>query len=181
MPDVNGKFVLMQAPAALPGKCTGCGTARHANGFIDTGYDADFWGVIYYCYECVLDMASKFGFIGPETADNLNKKIAELETESANQRAAILGLEHTVDGLLQVRDTGISDLTVPIQPESTPESEPEEITPQEEYIYLGKPVSEEPDYTITDGNSEANDNVSESGSAGISDDDGLASWAELSI
>lgn len=181
MPDNNGKFVLLEAPAALPGKCTGCGRANDARGFIDTGYDADFWGVIYYCYECVLDMASKFGFIGPDTAEKLMNKIAELQVETASQRAAILGLEETVDGLLRVRDSGASDITVPVQPESITKPEVEETVAEEESANLGDCVSEEPDFAVTTGDSEINDPLVEQKSSGVSSDNGLADWAELSI
>lgn len=181
MPDNHGQFTLLQAPSALPGKCTGCGRATDPRGFIDTGYDADFWGVIYYCYECVLDMASKFGFAGPDVVEQMQNRIGELEVETTSQRAAILGLEDTVDGLLRVRDSGASNITVPTQSDTSDKPEVEETASEEIPEDYREPVSEDTDYTITVGDTEINDDVSESGAAGISDDDGLASWAELSI
>lgn len=179
MPDNHGQFVLMQSPGALPGKCGGCGKATEPRGFIDTGFDADFYGVLYYCYECVLDMASKFGFVTPEVVEELKRRIGELEVETTNQRAAILGLEDTVDGLLRVRDSGASDITVPAQPDTPIEPEiAESIAEQDEFPDILAPVTE-PDVEF--GNPEINDNAGEQESAGISVDDGLASWAELSI
>ena len=166
MSDVNGAFSLTQSPQALPGKCGQCGKAKDNLGFIDTGLQFDFYGALIFCSECVLDMASKFGYINMETADNLKSRVAALEEENMRQRAALLGLEEALDGLQLIRDNlgvGIIDksrLDTLIKPETSelPTKETAEPTP----------VSETTEPNVESGNSEANESPSEQIPVGVS-------------
>lgn len=180
MSDLKSRFSFVLSPQALPGNCAGCGKATDSKGFIDTGFEADFHGVIYFCSECVLDMASNFGLVLPEVMDKLKGQISELELESANQRKAILGLEEVVEGLLAVRDSGVSNIVVPTQSEPIIESQVEEITPEPEYQDFGNPVSESSESDVTDGNSKTDEFTIKQESIGIPSDTGVE-FADLNF
>lgn len=170
MPDAKGQFSIVNSPQALPGHCAGCGKPNDPHGFIDTGFDADFHGVIYYCSECIFDMASKFGYITPEMADQFKRQISELEVESAKQRAAILGLEETIDGLLAVRESGASNIVIPAPSEPINEPRAEDIITETESE--PESVVEVTDSETAGGNSEVDKPDIEPIPVGVSSDSG---------
>lgn len=176
MTDVKGAFSLIQSPQALPGKCAGCGKATCAEGFIDTGFQADFYGAVIYCYECVLDMATKFGLISPDAANYLRNRADELEAEIIIQREAILGLENTIDGLLATRvaySSSDSKSESVVQPETAELSSVTPEVPERDFVVEGA------DSLITDGESEVSESSSEQESVGVSSD--LADSASIGL
>lgn len=48
---INGRFKYLEKPAALPGKCAVCGAVDKP--VIDFGLDLDYYGVVYFCCECM--------------------------------------------------------------------------------------------------------------------------------
>jgi hypothetical protein len=179
MSDVHGKFSLTRSPEALPGHCGGCGRAKDNLGFIDTGLQFEYFGALIFCSECVLDMASKFGYINMETADSLKSRVSELEEETMRQRAAILGLEEALDGIQTARNNLNSANTSNLTP--TPVSETPNVPPQEKEGHNGDSISETSTGGEPEGNSEINGPNSEQESSGVSSDSSHAELAELNF
>lgn len=179
MSDVNGAFSLILTPQALPGKCGGCGKAKWEQGFIDTGLQFDFYGALIFCGECVLDMASKFGFITPEAADHLRSQIEALQTETVTQREALLGLEDAVDGLLRARaaiPTNIASDSLVTVPEI---ADAPSVTPESS---VGDFVVTGSELLVSPGESETNDNSSEQEPVGVSSNNGeFAGSADIGL
>lgn len=59
--QINGRFKVLERPFALPGKCAICGAVDKP--VIDFGFDLDFYGVVYFCIECVQDAALITGMV----------------------------------------------------------------------------------------------------------------------
>lgn len=90
---------LIPAPIASPGHCVICGKSEHEKGFVDPRLDFEFYGSLYFCCDCVGEIASLFNFISPEKAVMLATRLQQLEEETAIQRESLLLLEQTVDNL----------------------------------------------------------------------------------
>lgn len=73
MPNVNARYRVVEDGAyAAPGTCLLCG--RHGNsderGMVDTQKDMDYYGVVYLCSFCVLEIAEQYGAASPSTQLN---------------------------------------------------------------------------------------------------------------
>lgn len=98
----------LDAPKALPGKCGLCGTASSQRGFVDTSLSYDFYGALYFCYNCVSEMAGKFGILNHEKSQAIAAKLAKAEKELEETKEALNELDrlrgylstakHLVDG-----------------------------------------------------------------------------------
>lgn len=96
---------LVDKPMALPGQCKGCGTGDRGP-FLDTGWQEEFYGAIYFCRDCTIDMASYYDLVSPE-------KYASLQAELGRAKQEITKLEiklransqimEGVDGLVDLR------------------------------------------------------------------------------
>ena len=67
----------VEAPKVLPGKCGLCGTAMSDRGFVDTSLSFDFFGALYFCYNCVSEMGDKFGLLNHEKGQALTTELAK--------------------------------------------------------------------------------------------------------
>lgn len=95
------RFRAVEVPTALPGHCFSC--RNHKGPFIDSGIQEDFLGAIYWCIDCVSEMARLFGFITPDQAEALRSQMQtyiegmehfqelsdELEAENNGLRRAV--------------------------------------------------------------------------------------------
>lgn len=103
LPSVNpsGRVQVYPSPVAAPGQCGMCGKAEHPKGFVDIRMDFEFYGVLYFCYDCVGDIGRAVGFYAPEDLSSLRARVERQDDELVILREAILGMESTVDGLLK--------------------------------------------------------------------------------
>lgn len=46
-----------------PGKCTGCG--KISGDFVDIGLELDFYGVVYFCVSCIVEIANQLEYYSP--------------------------------------------------------------------------------------------------------------------
>jgi hypothetical protein len=100
---VEAKVQLVPVPIASPGKCVGCGKYEHPKGFAWPQLDFEFYGTLYICGDCVADYAALFGFIPPEQAILLARRIMELEQENDLLKASLENLESAVEHLTNYR------------------------------------------------------------------------------
>ena len=135
---------LVDKPQALPGQCKGCGAADKF-GYIDTGWQEEFYGAIYFCRDCVLDMASYYGAVAPEQYTRSKRELMEAQQKivwlEMQYRANIKILEG-IDGLVDLRTSGgidsLSDSSVVVD-STAEESEGERIDVAEGTRGLIKP------------------------------------------
>lgn len=101
----QARFHILDEPLAAPGKCMLCGIS-YGNGerkFIDTGVDLDWYGVVYYCTSCILEVSNQLGYSSFEQVQSMCKDYnsvigmnQELAKENESLRSAIVALgQHT--------------------------------------------------------------------------------------
>ncbi len=77
----SGRFAIVEVPSALPGSCKCCGSASKKF-YIDTGTQEEFYGAVYYCNDCMGEMAELAGYVTPIA----NLKIVEMLEELLAER-----------------------------------------------------------------------------------------------
>lgn len=88
--DPTSKFKIVDQPYALPSKCAFCGIGHNEDGkrvFIDTTLDLDWYGVVYICSTCFIQVAQALGFIAPEAWE----KVVESSTNSLIENEQLKG------------------------------------------------------------------------------------------
>ena len=113
-----GKFQVIKGYLPVsPSKCMGCG-AYHGT-FIDFGLNDDWYGAVYFCYDCVRGMATEFGFVsGDEKVKFVTKieeyveKIKELEKEKEKYKNALAALDSFMSSTTVVNPDNGSDVEV---------------------------------------------------------------------
>jgi hypothetical protein len=85
--QINGRFQLLDRPAALPGKCAVCGAVNKP--VVDFGFDLDFYGVVMFCVECLRSAAQIIGMVDGEllTRAELVQRNHEHQLEAAKDLA----------------------------------------------------------------------------------------------
>lgn len=127
----SAKVQFSQVPQTAPGQCAICGSGQDKNGFIDTGLDFDFWGRVFFCFNCGLQLAAVFGFISPLDYADLEAELDfnKLELESANEEIKNLrGILDGVSGLNKLLDASLVR-NIPVV--EVLKSAPESSTPSE--------------------------------------------------
>lgn len=99
----SARVQLIPVPIASPGACAMCGKSEHPKGFADPNLMFEFYGSFYICGDCVSDFANLFGYISPEQAIMLARRVAYLEEQLQIHRDALLALESSVDNLTNYR------------------------------------------------------------------------------
>ena len=83
---------------ALPGCCYFCHSSNR-EGYVDTKQSIDFYGAVYICDACIMEMAHLFGMLSSDTRDIYEAKLRTLEEENFDLKVKITGLEQAIDGL----------------------------------------------------------------------------------
>lgn len=126
--DPSGKFKLVaKGYLAPPASCLTCGNGNCEEGYIDCGAYVDYYGQVYLCWFCAIQLAETFGCVIPEDVakmeatltEALNSRTAlESELETANERLAAYSLLY---GGLPV-PSGTSDSPVSDADEDEPDT-----------------------------------------------------------
>jgi hypothetical protein len=98
-PSLGRVQVIEGTPPCLPGKCVLCGTSQHSEGFIDIGFELDFYGVIYFCFDCVKEIGLAVKLVPIEeylakmiSVEELSATITRLQNENKELRNALNSL-----------------------------------------------------------------------------------------
>jgi len=76
----NARIVTHNVPPAAPGKCVVCGFGgRDDRVYIDFGFDIDYYGVVYFCSECMTEVAAAVGYIKQDKYDRIQIENLKLE------------------------------------------------------------------------------------------------------
>jgi hypothetical protein len=87
--SVLGRVRLVKGtPPCAPGKCVLCGDCGNKDSeFIDFGFELDFYGVIYFCQTCIIEISSVLDFVPKkqleEVKDNLARATFALDAMTA--------------------------------------------------------------------------------------------------
>lgn len=148
----SARAVLLSAPVALPGKCVLCGKAEHPVGFVSTGFRAEYYGMVIYCGDCIVDLASVFDLVPSDYVQEVLQKLDVLN----KQYIALTALYSEVleDRDASLRLVGRLSNSQPVVAVDTIETvslnnsafiaEPESTEPEPEPIVKSKPKSPKP-------------------------------------
>lgn len=100
---LEARVRIIPVPIASPGHCVICGKHEHEKGFIDPRLDFEFYGTFYLCADCGGEFANVLGYISPEQAIMLAKRVQQLEHDLEIHREALLNLESAVEHLTDYR------------------------------------------------------------------------------
>lgn len=95
----TSKFKVVDQPYALPSKCAFCGIGHNEDGrrvFIDTTLDLDWYGVVYICSTCFIEVAEALGFISPEAWEKIVKDSTDSLIENERVKGENEGLRIAV-------------------------------------------------------------------------------------
>lgn len=122
--------LVIGTPPMSPGQCVICGTPGNSETqFIDTGWDVDFYGVVYFCMDCIKEAAAVLSMVPveklTEAVDSLKATEFQLEAlkdENESLRRVISDLRsHGFSISDSVSDTDSSE---PVVDERQEKSEP---------------------------------------------------------
>ncbi len=147
------RFTLQDCPQALPGCCRICGTASSQRGpYVDLGYSEEYHGAIYYCMECMTEVARIMGFATPSEVKERDDYIVMLQ----NDLMAYMDLDAQAQSIRKI----FNDL-VTLHNELTVNS----IAPSSSSIPA--PVSASAAKDVESGTGSANESSNESGLADV--------------
>ena len=98
MSGSSDRFKVVEVASAAPGVCRVCGGASK-DYYIDFGYNEEFYGAVYYCCQCIEEMAHTAGFLTPALKARLEQELEELQSENFALKVRTDGLEKALDGL----------------------------------------------------------------------------------
>ncbi len=91
-------------PELHPGQCALCGSAGgDKRKFIDFGKSIDFYGVVYFCSECIREVAEKINYVPVASFDKLYEDLRSI-TIKYNQLE--LRYKKVKDALSELLDSG---------------------------------------------------------------------------
>lgn len=119
----SAKILFTQILHTAPGQCATCGSGQDKNGFCDTQLDFEYYGRVYFCSNCVAEIAAVFGFISPtdyaELEDELN--LAKMEKQRDIDR--IDHLEEIINGITGLKSLFSNSPAYTLADMETPEQE----------------------------------------------------------
>lgn len=89
---------IVETPTVLPGCCRVCGGASKP-WYLDLGTSEEFYGAVYYCNECLAEMARLAGYMTPEDRQKQEARIEELTTANFELQIKLEGMVKALDGL----------------------------------------------------------------------------------
>lgn len=80
------KYRIVDVPDIKPGKCSNCGSSKNdGRKYIDFGLEVDFYGIVFICGQCLLDIVKQMGLLKPleEQVGILQDKVLNIKKQSA--------------------------------------------------------------------------------------------------
>lgn len=113
--SLQGRVQLLDYPYAAPSKCVICGSGPEANRkFIDFKQSLEFYGAVYYCTDCMGEVAQQVGYVPVKDLIDLQDAVRAICEVYTSELAELKGYR---DVFAKLRDNGIG---VPIIPKSKP-------------------------------------------------------------
>lgn len=76
------KVQVLPGPVMQPAKCVLCGAPGDGRPFVDIGCYLDFYGAVYFCALCIIDIANHLGYLAPSQEAVLQEKLASALSEN---------------------------------------------------------------------------------------------------
>lgn len=120
--------VVHGTPPASPGKCVICGNCGDKDSkFIDFGFDIDFYGVVYFCKDCINQVLTILMYVPIEELEKVVSEKIEVQFKLEALEAQNKELLSVIDSLQRhgfaapVTDPEQSDVVAPVpeEPETT--------------------------------------------------------------
>lgn len=143
--DPSGKFKLVaKGYLAPPASCLSCGNGSCEEGYIDCGSYIDYYGQVYLCWFCAIQLAETFGCVIPEDV----AKMEETLTEALNSRAVLEEELRVANERISAYNLIIGPISVPSESSDSPASDGDEDEPDTPLDFEGsddgEPVTPEP-------------------------------------
>jgi hypothetical protein len=78
--DPSSKVQVLAVPLLPPGTCALCGCAQHVHGFVDLQMMVEYYGQIYFCWTCAVQIGMAVGLIDPDVVKEQLSANVQLET-----------------------------------------------------------------------------------------------------
>lgn len=92
--EATSRIQVLTSPLVAPGKCIVCGAVDSEQGrtYIDFGFSIKFYGVVYFCSFCLVEIAEAVNFVKNEKYLALLEKYEELKKalETSKERVRAL-------------------------------------------------------------------------------------------
>lgn len=106
------RFARVEIPPMSPAQCKICGTATRGP-FVDLKYAEDYYGSVYYCFDCAGEIASIVGYVPPSKHDEIVTRNMQLEHDLAEAELALTkakGLSGFLDDIIKHYDNAVLSL-----------------------------------------------------------------------
>lgn len=104
----QSRIKVLDIPVAAPGTCILCGTAGiDDRKFVDFGKTVDWIGVIYFCTECISEVARAVGWVPVAEFDKLLQELKKVQADKGIVEAKYSGVTSALDTLFANYDRGI--------------------------------------------------------------------------
>lgn len=76
----QSRIQVLNVPVAAPGKCVMCGSSNGEDRtFLDFGFAIDWYGVVYFCSECIKEFAQAINYIPVEAFQAQDRELNALQ------------------------------------------------------------------------------------------------------
>lgn len=142
-------------PQQLPFHCAGC--KGYDGLFLDINLEIEFYGKIYWCWNCIVEIAQQIGFKPEQQWSLLNQKIEQLDNVAFALRKENEDLRNALDSLNRVFSNPVIDSA----PGVVAVEEPAEQSGGGDETVGGSPAGEEspPKSSNVKGSSKLSDNA----------------------
>lgn len=106
------RFARVEIPPMSPAQCKICGTATRGP-FVDLKYAEDYYGSVYYCFDCAGEIASIVGYVLPSKHDEVVTRNMQLEHDLAEAELALTkakNLSGFLDDIIKHYDNAVLSL-----------------------------------------------------------------------
>lgn len=138
------RIKLLDKPLVPPGKCAVCGAVDRQ--VIDIGLDVEWYGVIYFCIECVTDMGSTIGMVPAAMLADNERLTKQLIEDYCKTHDYSLVSNEQYQRLAYARGV-LDSIVLPLGLDSIPEPEADEgdggIEPQDSSVISGADIQDE--------------------------------------
>lgn len=107
----SSRVTLLDLPVAAPGVCALCGSANKP--VIDFGKQLDWYGAVYFCQDCIREVAEAIGYIPIEPFQKLNEDHRKLIVENDRLVSHIHKLKETLSVLFSGNECNCKSDTEP--------------------------------------------------------------------
>jgi hypothetical protein len=76
------KVQVLPGPVMQPAKCILCGAPGDGRPFIDIGCYLDWYGAVYFCGYCIVEISNKLGYVSPDQAEVVQRNLSAALSEN---------------------------------------------------------------------------------------------------